>query len=287
MKKNIISFVVAAIVFVPLQAAAPGKTLGLGVPGRELLDKIVVRVNGRNILHSDINQPQIEKDGGKQSTKDAIEQELMFQKAAERKLLPSSLDIEKHLALWKDSHQLTHLSEKDFEERLRSEGLTSKQYRSQLARLLAIRNLRQTEVSERVVITSREVEEFYENNPKYSEDRYLFKTKILSLGQVANKQEAVKKFKNIDWIEDLGWIEKPELAEHMSFVADLKEGESRIVQVPQGYQMIQLEKKEKKHLLSLEERWVEIEKELQQEKLKKFEKEYVEELKKKASIVYL
>jgi len=287
MKKNITRLVIAALSCASLQAAAPSKTLGLGVPGRELLDKIVVRVNGRNILYSDINQPQIEKDGGKQSTEDAIDQELMFQKAAERKLLPSSLDIEKHLALWKDSHQLTHLSEKDFEERLRSEGLTSKQYRSQLARLLAIRNLRQTEVSERVVITTREVEEFCENNPKYSQDRYLFKTKILPLGQAANKNEAAKKLEKIDWIEDLGWIEKSELAEHMSFVADLKEGEGRIVQVPQGYQMILLEKKEKKHLLTLEERWVEIEKELQQQKLKMFEKEYVEELKKKASIVYL
>ncbi|MBU1007622.1 hypothetical protein KKA53_00910 [Candidatus Dependentiae bacterium] len=254
----------------------PTVVLG-GVVGREVVDKIVARVNGRNILLSDLRLPRIDKEGGIYSIEEAIDHELLFQRASERKLLAKPIDIEKYILAWKEMHQLTHMTEQEFEERLLQDGLTGNQYRFQLARILAIRNLRQIEVNEQVVVSPHEVELYHEQNPEYSEDRYLLQTKIV-------KDVKDKKTK---WI-DLDWIDRSQLAEKMAFVADMSEGAvSEPIKVDQGYQFVKLLKKEKKHLKTLEERWVLIERVLQKQKMEGFEKKYVEGLKEKAPIVYL
>jgi len=253
---------------------------------REVVDKIVARVNGRNILLSDLKHARIDKGGGTFSVEEAIEHELLHQRASERKLLPTAIDVEKYIDAWKEMHQLTHMTEEEFEERLHEDGLTSKQYRAQLARILAIRNLRQVEVSERVIITAHEVEKYYKNNPEYSDDRYLLQTRIVPFRKASTEQEAIAN-KDVSWLE-LDWIDHSNLAERMLFVADLKVDEiSKPLKVSQGYQFIKLIKKDPKHLKTIDERWVSIERELQKQKTEGFEKEYVQGLRKKAAIVYL
>jgi hypothetical protein len=263
------------------------KTAVVGKKKREIVDKIVARVNGRNILLSHLKQPRIDKEAKRYSLQEAVDNELLFQKAASRKLLPTSLDIEKHITAWKEAHHLTDLDEKGFEERLRRDGLTGKMYRNQLGRILAIRNLRSTEISERVVITSREIEEYHQKNPEYSQDQYLLKTRLVPFSLASTPEEAIKKSHKVKWI-DVDWIERSRLLDQMKFVADMKIGEiSKPIKVAQGFQFVKLIKKEKSHQKKLTERWGDIEKLLQQQKMEKFEKEYVEGLKKKASIVYL
>lgn len=247
------------------------------VAKREVVDKIVARVNGHNILQSDLDQPRIDKNGGTYSLEEVIEHEMLFQRAAERKMLATALDIEKYILAWKEANNLKHMTDQEFEEQLRESGMTGARYRTQLGKILAIRNLRQYEISERVVITPHEVETYHKNNPEHSEDRYLLQTKIVK----------DTKDKKTPWI-DLDWIKASHLTERMKFVHEMKEGdESNPIDVDQGYQFVKLVKKEESHLLALNERWVSIEKELQRQKIETFEKKYAQELKTKASIVYL
>lgn len=254
---------------------------------RRVVDTIVARVNGSNILKSHLEQPQISKGGETFSLKEAIDQEILFQKASERKLLPSSLDVEKYIAEWKRANHLTDLSEEEFEKRLRHDGLSGRRYRRQLGRFLAIRNLKQLEASERVIITSHEVEEYHKENPEYKDERYLLKTKIISLDDAKTENDAKKIVGKGEWLE-LDWIERSNLADKMLFVARMKEGEiSEPLKVLGGHQFITLVKREEKRLMTLDERWSDIERVIQKGKMEKFEKEYIYDLRKKASIVYL
>jgi parvulin-like peptidyl-prolyl isomerase len=263
-----------------------GEKIKIGQGKRVIRDKIVARVNGRNVLLSGLKN-RIEKSGEDFSVEEAIDNELLFQKAVERKLLATELDVEKNIAAMKEARQIAHLSEEEFEKRLKEDGLTGKKYRQQLARILAIRNLRQLEISERIVVTTHEVENYHKANPEYSEDTYVLHTKIIPPSAAKTEKEAIKKQNSVGWIE-LDSVKKSELLSKMSFVSKMKEGEiSKPVKVDQGFQFLKLVKKIKSHRKTLKERWVDIERAIQKEKMDKFEKDYVSELKKRAIIVYL
>ncbi len=253
---------------------------------RRVIDKIMARVNGKNILLSDLKEPRIDKDGAFYTLKEAIDNELLFQRSAKRKLLPTALDIEKHIVSWKEAHHLTNITEEEFEERLKEDGLTGKRYRTQFGKILAVRSLRQLEVSERIVITTREVEESYKIKPICADEKYMLKTRIIPFDKAANEEAAVKN-EDVNWI-DIDWINKGDLSDQMKFISSMTEGDiSNPVKVAEGYQMVKLEKKEKSRLKTLEESWVEIERNIQIDKMEKFESEYLVELKEKATIVYL
>jgi len=252
---------------------------------RVVVDKIIARVEGRNILLSHLRQPQIAKNGGTYSLQELIDNELLFQKASSRKLLPTGLDIEKHVVAWKEANHLTHMNEEELKQYLDDHGLQGKTYRTQLGRMIALRNLRQLELSERVVITSRDVEVYHKSHPEYTDDRYLLQTKIVPFDKAKDEAKALK-IKGVSWI-DLDWINASALAERMAFVQRMSEGDtSKAIKVEHGYQFIKVIKKEVKHLKSLNEAWGGIERTIQQERMERFEKEYLVELRKKASIVY-
>lgn len=253
---------------------------------KKLVDRIDARVNGVNVLRSDLILPRIDKEGGAYTLEEVIDQELMVQKAVQRKLLPSATDVEKRIAAWKAMHRMGEFSEEELEERLKKDGLTLKQYKAQLFRYMAVDNLRQLEMSERVVITSQEIEEYYKWHPKFSSEQYLLKTAIIPFDKADSAEEAAK-VKDLEWLE-LDWINKDDLADNLSFVSRLKVGRiSRPFKVEQGYQLVKLMKKDEAHQMTVDERWGEIEKELHKQKTDEFEKGFIKELRSKASIIYL
>jgi len=243
-------------------------------------------VNGRNILLSHLNQSRIDKEGGTYSLEEMINTELLFQKAGERRVLPTSLDLEKYIVRWKTMYQVGNLGAEEFEKYLQEKHkLLGGQFRNQLARMVAVGNLRNLEVSERIVITAGEVEKFYKKNPKYVDDRYSLKTRVIPFIKAKTVDEAAK-VKGEKWI-DVDWINASDLADRMLFVKKMKIGGTAALKVEQGHQFVRLVKKEEKRLKTVNERWGEIEKTLQDEKRGKFETEYLSELREKASIVYL
>ena len=256
---------------------------------KELVDKVIARVNGVNILHSYLQEPRIEKNGNRLTLEEAIEHEVLFQTAAERKLLPTTLDIEKNLAKTKSGYGYAQMSDEEFEKHLKKDGLTIKKYRTQLARLIAVQQLKQVEISERVIVTSREVEEFHKNNPQESDDRYKLLTVVIQFIDI-KKDEDLSKLKNrkkLKWM-DLDWVDKSEIADEMGFVHTMKEGDiSEPIKTDDGYQLVKLVEKEMGHSMTIDERWVNIENMLQKKKMDDFEKTFITELKDKASIVYL
>ena len=253
---------------------------------RRVVDKIVARVNGANILKSDLIKPRISKSGGGYTLEEMVTEELFCQKSAERKLLPTELGVERQIVSLKIHNNLTDLSDKQFEEELKSEGFSLKEYKSQLGRMLASEKLRRAEFSERIVVTSQDVEDYYKKHPAWGQEEYLLKMCELPKDAVGDAGKLIKK-DNLKW-DDLGWVAKVDLSSSLSFVSNLKKGEtSEPIKIDSGFQLIKIEDKKEERLKNLDERYIEIERMLQNQKQEKFEKEFESELREKASIVYL
>jgi parvulin-like peptidyl-prolyl isomerase len=194
----------------------------------KLLDKIVVRVNGANILSSDLKKKRITKNGEPFTLNEAILDELLFQKAAERKLLPTDIEVEKQIVSLKINNGLGDLTDTQFEEELQKEGFGVAEYKTQVAKMFAVERFKHAEFSERVVVTSQEVEEEYKKNPIKIQEKYLLKICDLPAGSVDSKgllNKSVKIYNDLKW-EEIGWVPKAELSQQLRFVEKMEKGET-------------------------------------------------------------
>ncbi|MBD3231387.1 hypothetical protein GF322_01860 [Candidatus Dependentiae bacterium] len=265
-------------------------------PKKETVDKIVAKVNGVCILQSDLETPKIVKNGGFFTLQEAINEELFLQKSSERHLFPTQADVDKQVSAFKIQNGLAEMPDDVFEEELIREGFSLNEYKNQLARMLAVEKLKHAEFSERVVVTSQEVEQYYKKNPVRIQEKYLLKIcdidndlvdenktppKLLTANNILKKED---KFK---W-EELGWIEKSALTSKLHVVSEMDIGQiSDPIKINDKYQLVKLEDKKGERLLTLKERYSEIEQFLHENKKNKFEKDFEGELRKKALIVYL
>lgn len=268
---------------------------------KEVIDEIKVRVNGVNITKSFLEKPQAVMGGHLLSLDDAINTELLFQKAVDRKLLPTPAEVERQIVNLKINNGIAHLTDEELEEELKQEGLSFNEYKNQIARYIAIERLKGAEFSERVVVTTQEIEDFYKKNPSWSEAKYCINICELSFddvdedGNLKEKENieannidgANRSWDNHNW-EDLGWILKKDLSSSLSFVENMKAGEiSKPVKIGDTFQLVKLIDKSEKFLRSLNDRYSEIEMVLQTKKRTQFEEVFEKELRADASIIYL
>jgi hypothetical protein len=243
---------------------------------RTVIDKILVRVNGNNILLSTLTEPRIAKEGKPFTIDEAIFDELLAQKATEMHMLPTAVEVERYITSFKMQNNLTELSDKEFEDQLKQSGFTLKQYKQQIARMIAVENVKRAEISEKIVITAQEVEEYYDKHPQFTKESYHLQTSTQDDG----KPEA--------W-QDLGWIGKKDLSKQFECVLTMQSGAiSEPIANEEGQQQrIKLVEKKEAHRKTLDEQYGAIERKLQNAKKKNFLSEVEKELKEKATIVYL
>lgn len=249
------------------------------IKNRFVVDKIVARVNGVNILQSDLELPRISKEGGFYTLKEAITEELFIQRAVEQHMLPSELDVERQVVAFKMQNDMADISEVEFEKQLKQSGFTLRLYKEQLGRLIAVENVRRAEVSEKLVVTSQEVEAYYKEHPAYVKEGYCLK--------IAYLKNADEDPAHYTW-EDLGWVDKADLDKQFSFVPSMAKGEiSKPVKVNDGYQVVKVVDKRLPRQKTIKECYIDIEKKLHQEKKEKYLKTVEKDIWAKASIVYL
>ena len=153
--------------------------------------------------------------------------------------------------------------------------LTIKKYKTQLAQILSIRNLKQMEMAQKVAVSDHEVKEYFARKPIFTKDRYLLQTKIVPFKGNARK---------VKWI-DLDWIDKDNLSERIAFVVRMKEGEiSKPMKTDQGNQYIKLVKFDPRRKKTFDESWAEINQTIRNRKMAEFEEKYVANLRKNAHI---
>ena len=258
-----------------------------GAGPRRMVDRFVARVNGTNILASDLTEGRIEKNLAKLSLDEAINEELMFQKAVEMKLIPNELDIERRFISIKNHNGFDGQSDEAFEEWFKREtGLTIKKLKRQLIRNAGVDAVRSMYIQEKCFISPQKIEAYCAAHPEYAPEKYALKSAFIDEEQL-DEASQLKEGEVIEWI-DLGWIEKPSITQTMKFVTELKVGSSSpVVKTEQGYQIFKLEDKKEERLLTVEERYLDVEKKLLQDEREVLEKELVQQLRNRASLVYL
>ena len=168
------------------------------------IDKIKARVNiegfkGVNILESDLKRPRIEKEGRKYTLDEAIMEQLLYQKAVEKHLLPNAADIERQIVAFKMQNDISNMSDAEFEAQLKESGFTQTsfqksvldEYKEQLARIMAIENLKRAEISEKIIVSSQEVEDYYKKNPTYTKAEYHLKIATIAPQDVENYKDLI------------------------------------------------------------------------------------------------
>ncbi|MFH1832043.1 MAG: peptidyl-prolyl cis-trans isomerase [bacterium] len=253
---------------------------------RWLIDTILVRVNGVNILKSALEEPRISKNGGSYSLDELIEEELLFQKAAERQIMPSAADIQRQVVAFKVKNDLGQMSDAEFEKELEAGGFTLAMYKKQMGRIMAVENVRRIETDEKIVITSQQVEAYYKKHPVYEKEAYKLKKALLAKADAQDYKKLIEDNK-LEW-KDLGWIEKESLDKRYSFVSDLKAGDiSEPVESGDSMLIFKLEDRKERALKTLDASYSSIERKLREKKRDTFLSNLIEDLKSSASITFL
>lgn len=258
-------------------------------PERSVVDRIVARVNGVNILQSDLDLPRISTENGRPFTlEEAIMEELMIQHASGQHILPSALDIERQITGFKIQNGLQDMTDEEFEKQLKDGGLTLKSYKQQIGRRIAVENVKRAEIYEKIVTSSQEVEAYYKKHPIYTKEAYRLQMSILGEDELAADQKGEK----ATW-EKLDWINKDDLSEDLQCVLHMKKGEisAPLFDSEKGegakIKLVKIVDKREKRLKTLNERYAEIDQLLQHNKRVELSQAMENELKAKAMITYL
>lgn len=256
-----------------------------GLGQRVILDRILVRVNGINVLASDLTAARINEP--RFTLERAIAAALYRQEASKRNLLPTAEDIEKKVASIKGAANLTAITDEEFEKYLTAEGFSLKQYKREIARLMSESNLLNALQQERIFVRREEVAKYYEEHPEYTESSYSLETALIPFSRASSEQEALAQTGLAEWLAS-GWMKEREIAEKLRSVTQLHKGEiAAPLKTSAGFQLVRLADVQPARLLTLEERYGTIEQALFEEQRAQFEEQMLEELKQNAIIVYL
>ncbi len=277
MKRLIIFCLASSTLLVPLQAK------------RIVLDTIVARVNGTNILQSDVDKPQIMNEGQPLPLQDLITQELLVQYAAKMHMVPSIEDVNRQVTSFRDGIKkqlhVDALDEDMFAAELKKYGFTPDEYKQQVGRSLAITQVKRAEESEKAVVSFQDVEAAYKKHPEYTEEAYHIA--LCTLPNDIKNPEDFGTSKAAIW-EDLGWIKPEDLSSDLKVVTKHQTGDI-IGPVDQGddTRLVKLIEKRERKLKTLAEAYSSIERKIQRKRGKTIFENLEKRLRDSASIVYL
>lgn len=253
---------------------------------RTLVNKIMARVNGINILQSECAQAQITS-GKPLTLKEAINNELLCQHATAMHLAPSVQDVERNVNEFKRTNNLTELSDKEFDRELRhNNGITLNAYKTQLGRVLAIENVKRAEISEKIIVSNQEVEERYKSTPLFIKEAVCLSVCTISENEMSNVDAFVNS-KKADW-QELGWIATKDLDSAYKPALKLKAGQiSEPIKRDGNYQLVRLVEKRESRLKTLAEAYGTLERKIQNERKGSIMNDLLKSLTDKAVIVKL
>ncbi len=250
--------------------------------GFRVVDGVACRVNGVAICLSDLTQPRIDKNGRPLTRQEAIEEELSVQHAAQLKVQPTDLDIERQIVKLKERNNITHLSDLEFEEWVSSTsaGLTLKAVKRQFYRIGAAMKAKESCIIDASVVTEEEKKRYFASTSFKS---YKLSTCFLSEDEVDEKGN-LKKGVSPAWNSINAYIKESKLSDEMlPVVKELAVGKvSRPVLTRHGYQLIRLDDTK---TLSYNEAKVAVERKLLKQKQKKAERNLIQKLTDEAVIL--
>ena len=320
---KVISFLLAVVLTVVIEAPLNAQI--------ETVDKVAAIVNSdvitefeleryfeplkKRILSmnfSDAKKEETLKENRRNVLSKLIDQKLTDQEIEKSKIEVLDKDVDKAIDNLKASRSL---SEDDFKQALKNEGLTLEEYRERVKQQIQRTKLVTLKVKSKTVITKDDIKAYYDSHPEKYKDETEYHIRNILLRKSANISQsdndaAYSKMTNIveelkngesfgkladQYSEagisgsggDLGWFKAESLS---SVIRDalkgLKAGEyTEILDTDQGYQIFYLEEIRIKNKSTVEEAEKEIEKILFDEIVEKNYRTWLEELRTNSHIV--
>lgn len=259
------------------------------------IDKVVVIVDGpeRRYLICQSELDRVGIDGRLQTVQDAIIEELLFQDAIKHKI-PIDDYADRYIRSIKKNH---NIDDTEVDKIFEGAGLTPEEGRLKLQKMGANATMIDLKVKARITIALADVEKEYAKNPKYEEAHYQVEVAFVPFfaRDLAKQQEQYSFLMDqidhneldVQWGAPL-WINENDLAEDKKFITHMKTGSiSHPQKVANGYEIYRLKDKKDRRLLTLDERYREIVDYLREPKFKEVFDEYVNELYKTASLIFV
>lgn len=309
-----------AFIIILLFLSAP-----LALAQRQLLDRVVAVVNDEVITQSELDavlrpiyedyrnqfsQSQLVSklnEARQKLLNQLIEDRLVYQEAKAKGLKVPAAELEQQMKRFQDQFE----TNEEFEDAISSEGLSRTALEERLRRQALIRELHNIEIRSKIVVSPKDVEEYYQKNPdEFSSEETIkirsftikksssarqkgltdetAKDKVLEIRQKiidgGNFGELAKENSEDSRASDGGlsdWISRGNMIPVIDDVIfALKDGEiSELVETPMGYHFFLLEVRKPGHKKSLEESRDEIFDKLFSQQAEERFKEWMDELK--------
>jgi len=194
-----------------------------------------------------------------------IKEELMFQEASRRGIRISQEELETT-----ELESITPFQGEQFDRYLRDNNFSHEQWRDHLKRILLEKKLIKKEINDKIPVTKREIQQYYEKNKDEFQQPKAYRVRSITLAsrneaeailhQVKTKNEFIKMIRDysisLDKIADgdLGFIEEQELPEEMEnaiFRLTRSKRFSPVIHSQDGYHIFYLEKIRRPGLLPL------------------------------------
>ena len=239
-----------------------------------------------------------------------IQQELLYQESRRSGITVEASAVEEQLTKMRERFS----SDAEFKQALAKMEIDLARLRTQIERRLAVQELLDKEILQKVAVTGDESKRFYDENPNYFKqpDQVRARHILIKVDPEADKAELQKARQKIEGIEkrlqagedfaelagelsegpsaakggDLGFFDRRQMVKPFADAAfALKPGEiSPIVQTRFGYHLIKVEDRKPESKLAYEEVREQLEQRLKQQKAEKLLATYLDTLQDRATI---
>ena len=148
------------------------------------------------------------------------------------------------------------LSDEALDEMLLSMGYKPQEGRDEFAKLTGINNAIAMNVNSKIMISEKEIVDYYNLNPIMLEESYYLQRAEIPTVNVESKNDLKQQLKNnmltLDW-SSAYWINHSEIDGEKSFIFNMKKGQVHIAQNKNYYELIRLVDKKEKRLKPLDD----------------------------------
>lgn len=260
-----------------------------------LVDRIVAKVDDTIITHSDQVRPGI--DGEQHTLEELKDEALIYNKAKSYNMVFSEEAIERDLKKVAEDQGVSYVELKGIFE---AAGCSEKEGRDKFAKMKAVNQLVSYKVMSRCIVPERDIVAYHEEHLEIIPVKYFLRNAVVPYAVDASerdKKELKKEIAaatkaNIDsplvkWGSPY-WYEHDEIDEKQAFVYDLEVGEiSAPYDTQRCFLIYQLDDKKEETAVPLDDRREEITDLLWKKKYAQLMGDFMEELRKGASVAYL
>lgn len=307
MKKMLISLIVTQLLCLPLMSDTSSSTLKNNKTKKATSTKETSKKNKKitqntinkivMVVYTDdepviITKHDIERktlDGRIRTQQDVLLDHLKYYEATHYyKISGYQEDAQKHLSAIKSEHGL---QDDQLAPLFKESGYTLEEGIEELQMVYAIRRLMQELITNRIVVSEKEIRDYFNRNPlcipaSYKVRKGVVSKAVLNDEQLQDLLTSGKNKEDVVWANSY-WIAENELAEHKKFITGMNIDQIMLSEeLDNEYEVVQLLKSKPAHTKTFEERYNEILQTLRFPKYDELMKNYEQELLKKYEVVY-